>query len=127
MQIVGYRKNKIPNKFYICYVQDHYFDLFIIHVLLFPDQCVLELNYLKKFWSEIILSAEEQWENFKIKFINEPRHENQNFTYAKTKTQISCAVTAQLAQLISAFVFATWVVQSLLFLYPKFQAFSLLL
>ena len=39
--------------------------------------------------------------------------------YAKTKTQISCAVTAQL---ISAFVFATRIVQSLYFLNPKFQA-----
>ena len=38
------------------------------------------------------------------------------FAYAKTKTQISCAVTAQL---ISAFVFATQVVQSLIFLNPK--------
>ena len=44
--------------------------------------------------------------------------------YAKTKTQISCAVTAQL---ISAFVFVTWKVQSIFFLYPKFQAFSYLL
>ena len=31
------------------------------------------------------------------------------FAYAKTKTQISCAVTAQL---ICAFVIATWIVQS---------------
>ena len=35
--------------------------------------------------------------------------------YAKTKTQISFAVTAKL---ISAFVFATWIVQSLFFLNP---------
>ena len=41
--------------------------------------------------------------------------------YAKTKTQISFAVTAKL---ISAFVFATWIVQSLYFLNPKFQASS---
>ena len=33
--------------------------------------------------------------------------ENQIFAYAKTKPQISCAVTAQL---ISAFVFATQIV-----------------
>ena len=45
-------------------------------------------------------------------------------TYAKTKTQISCAVTAQL---ISAFVFATRIVQFLLYLYPKFQDSSFLL
>ena len=44
--------------------------------------------------------------------------------YAKTKTQISCAVTAQL---ISAFVFATQIVQSPYFLNPKFQASSHLL
>ena len=40
-------------------------------------------------------------------------------TYAKTKTQISFEVTAKL---ISAFVFATWIVQSLYFLYTKFLA-----
>ena len=44
--------------------------------------------------------------------------------YEKTKAQISCTVTAQL---ISAFVFATWIVQSLYFLNPKFQASSYLL
>ena len=40
----------------------------------------------------------------------------------KRKPQISCAVTVQL---ISAFVFATWKVQSLFYLNPKFQASSL--
>ena len=35
------------------------------------------------------------------------------FDYAKTKVQISCALTAQL---IRAFVFTTWIVQSLFFL-----------
>ena len=50
--------------------------------------------------------------------------ENQHFAYAKTKTQISFTVTAKL---ISAFVFATRVVQSLYFLNPKFQASSHLL
>ena len=44
-----------------------------------------------------------------------------DFAYAKTKTQISFAVTAKL---ISAFVFATQLVQSLYFLNPKFQASS---
>ena len=44
--------------------------------------------------------------------------------YAKTKTQISFAVTAKL---ISAFVFATQIVQFLYFLNPKFQASSHLL
>ena len=44
--------------------------------------------------------------------------------HAKIKTQISCAVTAQLT---SAFAFATWIVQSRYFLNPKFQASSHLL
>ena len=44
--------------------------------------------------------------------------------YAKTKTQISFAVTAKL---ISAFVCALWIVQLLYFLNPKFQASSQLL
>ena len=41
------------------------------------------------------------------------------FSYGKTKTQISFAVTAKL---ISAFVFSTRIVQSLHFLYTKFPA-----
>ena len=51
-------------------------------------------------------------------------HETTGLAYAKTNTQINCAVTVQL---ISAFVFATQIVQSLLYLNPKFQASSLLL
>ena len=51
-------------------------------------------------------------------------YEPRLFAYAKTKTQISCAVTAQL---ISAFVFATRIVLSLFYLIPKFQAFGHLL
>ena len=43
------------------------------------------------------------------------------FAYAKTKTQISFAETAKL---ISAFVFATRIVQSPYFLKPKFQVSS---
>ena len=43
------------------------------------------------------------------------------FSYAKTKTQISCAVTVQL---ISAFVFATCIVQPFFYLNPKFQSSS---
>ena len=50
----------------------------------------------------------------------EPRHEKTGFfAYAKKNTQVSFAVTAKL---ISAFVFATRIVQSLYFLNPKFQA-----
>ena len=44
---------------------------------------------------------------------------NRIFAHAKTKAQISCAVNEQL---ISAFVFAIQMVQSLFFLNPKFQA-----
>ena len=43
--------------------------------------------------------------------------------HAKTKTQISFTV---IAKLISAYVFATWIVQSLYFLITKFQASSIL-
>ena len=43
------------------------------------------------------------------------------FIYAETKTQISCAVAAQL---ISPFVFAIRIVQSLYYQNPKFQASS---
>ena len=46
-----------------------------------------------------------------------------DFCNAKTKTQISFTVTAKL---ISAFVFATRIVQSLYLLNPKFQASSIL-
>ena len=46
------------------------------------------------------------------------------FAYAKTKTQISFAVTAKL---ISAFVFATQIERFLFFLNPKVQASSYLL
>ena len=50
--------------------------------------------------------------------------ENQQSAQAKTKAQISFAVTANL---ISAFVFATRIVQFLYFLKPKFPASNLLL
>ena len=56
-------------------------------------------------------------------FLIEPCYEAL-FACAKTKTQISFPVTAKL---ISAFVFATRIVQSLFFLNPKFQATSHLL
>ena len=51
-----------------------------------------------------------------------PRREKNG--YAKTKMQISFAITAAL---ISAFVFATWIVHSLFLLNPKFQVSSNLL
>ena len=52
--------------------------------------------------------------------LNEPRFEKKRlFAFVKTKTQISFAVTAKL---ISAFVFATGIVQLIYFLNLKFQA-----
>ena len=56
--------------------------------------------------------------------ICENKDADQLRVYAKTKTQISFAVTAKL---ISVFVFATRIVQSLYFLNTKFQAPSHLL
>ena len=51
---------------------------------------------------------------------NEPRREKTVvFAYAKAKTQISFAVTTKQ---ISAFVFATRIVQSLYFLNPKISS-----
>ena len=55
-------------------------------------------------------------------FIRAAALENQQSAYAITKAQISCAVTAQLN---SAIVFATQIVEPLFFLNPKFQASSL--
>ena len=53
---------------------------------------------------------------------NEPRHEKTGFLHMrKKKSQISFAVTAKM---ISAFVFATLIEQSLCFLNIKFQASS---
>ena len=69
------------------------------------------------------MSTEEQ-----IKRVSEPSamiaQENQQFADAKTKAQISCAVTAQL---ISAFVFATRIVQFLFFIIVtdwKFESYD---
>ena len=60
-------------------------------------------------WSLKALQFKEKWA---------PTWENRIFAYAKTKTQISFAVTAKL---INVFVFATRIVQSLYYLNPKFQ------
>ena len=49
------------------------------------------------------------------------RHMEKETAYAKTKAQISFAVTAEL---ISAFVFTARIVQFLFYLNPKFQASS---
>ena len=68
------------------------------------------------FKSSFSHDATQIWKQF------EPlREKNQQFAYAKTKMQISFAITAKL---ISAFVFATWIVQNLFFLNTKFPASS---
>ena len=61
-------------------------------------------------------SAQDLWPN-----IWAATWKNQQSALAKTKAQISFAVTAKL---ISAFVFATRIVQFLLYLTPEFQASS---
>ena len=62
--------------------------------------------------------------NFQEAQKNKFSYINRLFAYAKTKTQISFAVTAKL---IGAFAFATQIAQSLFILNPKFQASSQLL
>ena len=52
----------------------------------------------------------------KLRIIRVASCENRTFAFATAKTQISCAVTAQL---ISAFVFATQIVQNPLLQIPK--------
>ena len=74
--------------------------------------------------THISLAPDMTWYINQIEIIDLHVLENQQSAYAKTKTQISFAVTGKL---ISAFVFATWVVQSFFFLNPKFQASSLFL
>ena len=54
-------------------------------------------------------------------FPHEPRHEKTGFLYMRKQRRRSTA------KLISAFVFATRIVQSLFYLNPKFQAYSHLL
>ena len=70
------------------------------------------------------LMQRDVWLSSSLVLIWAATWENRIFAYAKTKTQISFAVTAKL---ISVFVFATRIVQSLDFLNPKLQVSSHLL
>ena len=80
-----------------------------------PLSGIINELFSKSIISELIVLQKEY----------EPRYEKTGFLHMrKTKTQISCAVTAQL---ISAFVFAILIAQSLYYLNPKFQASSHLL
>ena len=67
------------------------------------EQCTVSIyaNICRDLFSRFSLL----WENKSFAKLNEARHEKtKHFAYAKTKTQISFAVTAKL---ISAFVLAT--------------------
>ena len=68
----------------------------------------------KKFYFRSLPASESSYHRY------EPRYEKTGFL----QTQISFSVTAKL---ISAFVFATRIVESLFFMDPKFQASSHLL
>ena len=108
-----------------------YFSISVkVHVKLY-DQLLFSsfimLLIIKCFWLNMIcfwLPSYNFYINYPFIILftyrNEPRYEKTSFfAYAKTKTQISFAVTAML---ISAFVFAIRIVQSLYFLNRKFQA-----
>ena len=77
---------------------------------------MFKLNYSKQM--KIKKTKKKKYSTFNIRAAS---WENQQSAYAKTKTQISFAVTAKL---IRAFVFATRIVQFLFYLNPKFQASS---
>ena len=66
----------------------------------------------------------EAYTDRSAQLLHEPPPGKTNNLANSKKGQISCAITAQL---IHAFVFATWIVQFLFYLYSKFQAYSLLL
>ena len=87
------------------------------------DLCIC-FNVLHVGNGNITRQQHNQWVYQKTQCIWASLWENRLFAYAKTKTQISFAVTAKL---ISAFVFAIRIVQTLYFLNPKFQASSHLL
>ena len=77
------------------------------------------LSYNTAFYEEI-----SKMSRIMKKKKKQQQKKKQIFAYVKTKAQNSCAVTAQL---ISAFVFTTRIVQSLFFVNTNFQASSLLL
>ena len=110
---------------YTCSLQRHVF---------FPNQSIILIFYAFEIFCRVFNDTTIKLEYAKllaksilqailtyIDNIRTSSWENRFFAYAKTKTQISFAVTAKL---ISAFVFATRIVQSLFYLTPKFQASS---
>ena len=62
----------------------------------------MKCTFIEHFWQNFVQNNE----SIRFLFVAEPRREKTCFfAYAKTKAQISCAV---IAQLISAFVFASY-------------------
>ena len=91
-------------------------DCFFLNVSL--EHKVMESSYTGNHLMQLMFII-----NIHVVMSYEPRREKTGFLHMR-KTQISFAVTAKL---ISAFVFATRIVQSLYYLNPKFQASSHLL
>ena len=92
------------------------------HYNTIPQPCLHAFDFLC-FQQSLISNGDNIWA---------ATWENWIFAYGKTKTQISFTVTVKLifavtAKLISVFVFATRIVQSLYLLNPKFRASSHLL
>ena len=79
--------------------------------------CMMSQSFCSDHVGKVQIRSESGFTLFAISPTSfEPRHEKTGFfAYAKTKTQISCAVTGKLisvtAKLISAFVFVTRIVQ----------------
>ena len=101
---------QVVNAFVICISQKW--------VFLFTN---VSTTKIQKWWTYIILTEQNRTEHNFIKQMSPGVRKPTISWDAKTKTQISFAVTAKL---ISAFVFATWIVQYLFFLNTKFQASS---
>ena len=93
----------------------------LISAFVFATQILFSLNQKFKV-SSFLQCVVHGWKPRLLVFSCTSASENQQFAYAKTKAQTSFAVTVKL---ISAFVFATLIVQFLFFLNPKVQAPSL--
>ena len=110
-------KNKKAKKIFIRKAEDGPYLGFMYRSIVISDPITSgkrsqrKILWIDKFYMAVIIICAASWEKWL-------------FAYAKTKTQISFAVTAKL---MSIFVFATWIVQSLFFLNSKFQASSYLL
>ena len=108
VKVIFYRQNLLGFMFYMsitCTVLNNsIFLIFIFFTFIYHEHCLFSLRKNKTKINRMSLVMRKV-----------------AFAYAKTKSQISCAVTGQL---ISAFAFATGIVESLFFLDPKFQASS---